>query len=274
MSLKLSDSLVIWGVLTLACVGAVYGSTMAQASEASGWHMDSFDGDLHDKPSLQNGAKLYMNYCLGCHSLKFQRYQRMADDLGMPYEAVQDNLIFTGQKIGELMKIGMHQETAKAWFGAPPPDLTMVHRVRGGEWLYNYLRAFYLDDDRPFGVNNKVFDNVGMPHVLLELQGRVRDSCGPAPISANGEARRDPLVPGKSVPREQCGQLSLEEGSGSMTPAQYDAAIYDLVNYLQYVGEPSALQRQRMGVFVLLFLFILSGFTWLLNREYWKDVPH
>ena len=119
--------------------------------------------------------------------------------------------------------------------------------MRGGEWLYNYLRAFYLDDDRPFGVNNKVFDNVGMPHVLLELQGRVRESCGPAPISANGEARRDPLVPGKSVTREQCGQLSLEEGSGSMTPAQYDAAIYDLVNYLQYVGEPSALQRQRYG---------------------------
>ncbi len=260
MSPKLSTPVAVLVVLALVGVGTALTSTAARAAEASGWPMDKFDGDLHDKPSLQNGAKLYMNYCFGCHSLKFQRYQRMADDLGMPYEAVQDNLIFTGQKIGALMKIGMQQETAKAWFGAPPPDLTMVYRVRGGEWLYNYLRAFYLDDERPFGVNNKVFENVGMPHALLELQGRVREGCGPAPAVTGGG--------------EQCDQLTLEEGSGSMTPAQYDAAIYDLVNYLQYVGEPSALQRQRIGVYVLLFLLILSGFTWLLNREYWKDVQH
>lgn len=247
----------------------------AFAATQTDWPMVAFDADLHDKPSLQNGAKLYMNYCAGCHSLKFQRYERTADDLGIPHELMQSELIFTGQKIGGLMETAMPASSAKNWFGGPPPDLTMVNRVRGGTWVYNYLRAFYLDESRPFGVNNKVFENVAMPHVLLPLQGEVHSGCKQVPlVNENGGERRDPLVPGKAITQEKCDQLVLVEGSGALTEAEYDQAVYDLVNFLQYVAEPSALDRQRIGVFVLLFLAILFGFAWLLNREYWKDVDH
>ena len=131
------------GLATLIAPGAF------AASGASDWHMDSFEADLHDQPSMQRGANTYMNYCIGCHSLKFQRYQRTADDLGIPEGVAKELLIHTGQKIGEHMVSAMPGEKAKAWFGGPPPDLTMVTRTRGGEWLYNYLRAFYLDESRP-----------------------------------------------------------------------------------------------------------------------------
>ncbi|MEM7220146.1 MAG: cytochrome c1 [Pseudomonadota bacterium] len=247
----------------------------AFAASESNWDMDPFRAELTNQPSLQNGAKLYMNYCIGCHSLKFQRYQRTAEDIGIPLDIAEETLIFTGQKIGGLMESAMPAEKAKAWFGGPPPDLTMVSRVRGSEWLYNYLRAFYIDESRPFGVNNGVFENVGMPHVLLELQGRVQKGCYQVPmVNEYGGERRDPLVPGKVLTEEKCDVLKLEEGSGSMTAQEYDSAIFDLVNFLVYVGEPYALQRQRIGVFVLLFLVVLFGFAWLLNREYWKDVEH
>ena len=245
------------------------------AAGTSDWPMDEFEADLHDKPSLQSGANTYLNYCIGCHSLKFQRYQRTAEDLGIPPELAEERMIFTGQKIGEHMKTAMPAEKAKAWFGAPPPDLTMVTRTRGGEWLYNYLRAFYLDETRPLGVNNKVFENVGMPHVMLSVQGVVRNGCAQVPLIAdNGGERRDPLIPGKTITEEKCGLLVHEAGSGSQTPEEFDQTIYDLVNFMTYVGEPSALERQRIGVYVLLFLLILFGFAYLLNREYWKDVHH
>ena len=262
-------------VMAAAVLVGVLLASNTQAATTTDWPMAPFDFDLHDKPSLQNGAKLYMNYCAGCHSLKFQRYERTADDLGIPHDLMQSELIFTGQKIGGLMETAMPAESAKNWFGGPPPDLTMVNRVRGGEWVYNYLRAFYLDESRPFGVNNKVFENVAMPHVLLPLQGVVRKGCAQIPLVAgNGGERRDPLVPGQAITEEKCDQLVLEENSGALSPAEYDAAVYDLVNFLQYVAEPSALERQRIGVFVLLFLAILFGFAYLLNREYWKDVDH
>ena len=184
--------------------------------------------------------------------MKFQRYERTADDLGIPHDAALDELVFTGQKIGELMTTAMDPESAKAWFGAPPPDLTMVARVRGPEWLYNYLKTFYVDESRPFGVNNKVFANVGMPHALLGLQGVQREAC-PA-----GTA--------------DCGELAVDAGSGLLTPEQYDRAVYDLANFLHYVGEPMRLERQRLGIYVLAFLAVFGLFTYLLNREFWKDV--
>ncbi|MFV2091113.1 MAG: cytochrome c1, partial [Pseudomonadales bacterium] len=143
---------------------------LSQAMESE-WPMTPMNPDLQNLPSLQNGWRLYTNYCLGCHSLKYQRYERTADDLGVPHDIVLEQLIFSGQKIGEQMTTAMDPEMAKNWFGAPPPDLTMVARLRGVDWLYNYLRTFYLDESRPFGVNNKVFPNVGMPKVLHELQG-------------------------------------------------------------------------------------------------------
>jgi len=153
--------------------------------------------------------------------------------------------------------------------------LQCLARTKGGKWLYNYLRAFYLDDQRPLGVNNGVFENVGMPHVMLELQGIVRKGCAQVPVlNDDGYELRDELVPGKKITKEDCSQLVLEEGSGTQTPEEFDQTIYDLVNFLTYVGEPYALERQRIGVYVLLFLLILFGFAYLLNREYWKDVKH
>jgi len=142
-------------VVQALLVGFVLTPVVAFTASESDWEMDPFEADLHNQPSLQSGANTYINYCVGCHSLKFQRYQRTADDLGIPEKLAEELLIHTGQKIGDHITSAMPAEKAKAWFGGPPPDLTMVARTRGGEWLYNYLRAFYLDDLRPFGVNNK-----------------------------------------------------------------------------------------------------------------------
>jgi ubiquinol-cytochrome c reductase cytochrome c1 subunit len=214
------------------------------------WHMEAFDGDLTNKPSLQNGMRLYVNYCLGCHSLKYQRYERTVDFLGIPHDMALENLVFSDQKIGDLMTSAMEPQAAKAWFGAPPPDLTQVTKTRGDEWLYNYLLTFYDDPSRPFGVNNKVFPNVGMPNVLADLQGVQREVCV----------------------QEDCSDLQVDEGSGAYTAEEFDAAVYDLTNFLYYVGEPTRLERHRLGIYVMLFLVILGCFTYLLNREYWKDV--
>lgn len=239
----------------------------------SNYPMEPMSPDLHDKPSLQNGMRLYMNYCMGCHSLEFQRYQRTADDLGIPHDIALDNLIFTDQQIGDKMVNAIDSEEAKNWFGAPPPDLTMVARVRSPEWIYNFLKTFYLDDTRPLGVNNKVFPNVGMPHVLFELQGVQREGCVQVPKPAdNGGEMRDPLEPGKRITEERCGELVLEEDTGMYTPEEYDQAVYDISNFLYYVGEPTRLERHRLGIYVLLFLLILYVFTWLLGREYHKAV--
>jgi cytochrome c1 len=246
---------------------------LAWSAAVTDWPMKEMEPDLHNVPSLQNGMRLYMNYCLGCHSLKFQRYERTVDDLQIPHDVALENLVFTGQKIGELMTTAMQPELAKSWFGAPPPDLTMVTRVRGPEWVYNYLLTFYIDEMRPLGVNNKVFPNVAMPHALLPLQGVQRSGCVQVPkIAANGGEMRDPLAPGKAITEEQCGQLVLDEGTGLYTPEEYDQAVYDITNFLHYVGDPSRLERHRIGGFVLLFLLVLWVFTWLLGREYNKAV--
>jgi cytochrome c1 len=260
-------------VRILSIAAGLLMSGVVSAASGSLYPMESVDPDGENLPSLQNGMKLYVNYCLGCHTLRFQRYERTVDDLAIPHAVALDTVVFTGQKIGELMVNGMSTEKAKAWFGAPPPDLTMVTRVRGPEWVYNYLKTFYIDESRPFGVNNKVFENVGMPHVLLPLQGIQRNGCVQMPvILPHGGEKRDPLVPGKAITEEKCDQLYVEEGTGSMSATEYDAAVYDLVNFLHYVAEPSRLERHRIGIYVLLFLILLGVFTYLLNREYWKDV--
>ncbi|MCZ6890801.1 MAG: cytochrome c1 [Gammaproteobacteria bacterium] len=245
----------VGGVLVLWGLGAL--------PAQSNWPMEPMQPDLEDLPSLQRGAALYMNYCLGCHSLQYQRYERTANDLGIPHAVFLENLIFTGQKIGGLMETSMPGEKSKAWFGAPPPDLTLVERVRGATWLYNYLKTFYIDETRPFGVNNKIFPNVGMPHVLMDLQGVQRE------VPDGFEPRN--LLTGHIdyVPRSR---LAVDEATGTYDEQAYDQAVYDLVNFLYYVGEPTRLERYRIGVYVLLFLVILFVFAYLLNREYWKDV--
>jgi ubiquinol-cytochrome c reductase cytochrome b subunit len=229
-----------------------------------------FEADPANKPSLQNGAKLYMNYCMGCHSLKYSRHNRVATDLGIPEDLYQANLMFDpDEKIGALMDNAMDDKTAKVWFGATPPDLTLVSRARQPEWLYTYLLTFYADDKRPYGVNNRVFKDVGMPHVLLELQGMQECAMGPVK-AANGGVKRDPLT-GDDILEEPCGQFTIAE-AGSMSPEEYTNAMYDLVNFLAYTAEPIAAERKRIGTFVLLFIALFFVFAWLLNREYWKDV--
>ena len=257
----------IWFYLLLAA------PVLAAASEGSNWKMDAFHPNIQDKPSLQRGAQLFVNYCMGCHSLKFQRYERTADDLEVPHDIFAANLIFADQKIGSLMTNAMPTEKSKAWFGAAPPDLTLVAKLRGGEWLYNYLRTFYLDPSRPFGVNNKVFPNVAMPDPFLELQGTPVEACHQVPkIADNGGEERDPLAPGVAITHEQCGFIDVVQGTGKLTPEKFDQAVYDIVNFLYYVAEPARFERERLGIYVLLFLVVLYVFTALLGREYNKEV--
>ncbi len=246
---------------------------LAWSASEINWDMEKIDTDLTNLPSLQNGMRLYMNYCLGCHALGYQRYEQTVNALGIPHEIALEKLVFSGQKIGELMTNAMSPDAGKKWFGAPPPDLTMITRYKSPEYVYNYLKTFYVDESRPFGVNNKVFANVGMPNVLAELQGVQREACIQVPkIAANGGEMRDPLEPHKAITEEKCGELVVDEGTGLYNAEQFDAAAYDIANFLYYVGEPSRLERHRIGIYVLLFLVLLGGLTYLLNREYWKDV--
>ncbi|MDG2412364.1 MAG: ubiquinol-cytochrome c reductase [Halioglobus sp.] len=231
---------------------------------------DEFTADASNKASLQSGAQMYMNYCMGCHSLKYQRYNRVAEDLGIPEDLFMENLVFDPDtKFGALMENSMQTSDAKRWFGAVPPDLTLAARARQPQWLYTYLRTFYRDDSRPYGVNNKVFKDVGMPHVLLELQGL--QECAPGPVLAgNGGVKRDPLT-GEDILENPCGTFQIAE-AGTMTPDEFDVAIYDLVNFLAYSAEPMVADRHRIGIYTLLFIAFFTVFAWLLNREYWKDV--
>ena len=266
----------VWGSLGgLALIGALTFLPLKAVGAESAYNCgsipcDEFTADPHDQPSLQRGAALYMNYCFGCHSLQFSRYNRVAADLGIPEDLMESNLIFDPSvKIGALMENAMDERTAKVWFGATPPDLTLVSRARQPEWLYTYLRTFYRDDSRPYGVNNKVFKDVGMPHVMLELQGM--QECAMGPVKAtNGGVKRDPLT-GEDILEEPCGQFTVAE-EGSMSAEEFDVAMYDLVNFLAYTAEPIAADRKRIGVFVLLFIAVFFVFASLLNREYWKDV--
>jgi ubiquinol-cytochrome c reductase cytochrome b subunit len=230
---------------------------------------DAFEANMEDKASLQNGLNTYMNYCMGCHSLQYSRYIRVADDLGIPHDIMEANVIYDDANIGSLMNNAMPKPLAKKWFGAAPPDLTLVARARNPEWLYTYLRTFYKDDSRPYGVNNKVFPAVGMPHVFLELQGMQECAMGPV-RAANGGIKRDPLT-GEDILEAECGRLVVTK-AGTQTPAEFDKTVYDLVNFLEYVAEPMQQDRKRIGIYVMFFLAIFFVFAWLLNREYWKDV--
>ncbi|MCL9781487.1 cytochrome c1 [Vibrio sp. S4M6] len=220
--------------------------------------LDKANNDLSDKASLQNGAKLFMNYCFGCHATQYQRYERVANDLGIPLDLMKENLVFNPEsKIGSLMTSAIPEKSAAKWFGAPPPDLTLVARVRGVDWLYTYLRSFYADPSRPFGVNNIVFPSVGMPHVLEELQGI------PTPIYGKR------VINGEEVNTV----VGIEtDGTGELNQEEYDSAVRDLVNFLEYSGDPVKLERHTMGWWVMGFLVILTILVVLLKKEYWRDV--
>ncbi|MBT7752679.1 MAG: ubiquinol-cytochrome c reductase [Porticoccaceae bacterium] len=230
---------------------------------------DPFEAQLNNDASLQRGAQLAVNYCMGCHSFKYSRWERVADDLNIPHQMMLDNMVFSGQKIGELMDIAMPSDRAKEWFGATPPDLTLVARSRSSEWVYTYLRHFYADPSRPLGVNNKVYKDVGIPHALLDLQGLPECVRGSS-LATNGGVKRD-LLTGEDVLDNPCGGYEINK-AGSLSPEEYDAAIFDLVNFLTYIAEPMAEQRKHIGKMVLLFLLLLMVPVILLNREYWKGI--
>ncbi len=223
----------------------------------------------NDPASLQRGAQVYMNYCLGCHGASYMRYNRL-QELGLNEQQIRDNLIFTGAKIGELMKNGMDPKDAKEWFGAPPPDLTVIARSRsssagsGADWLYTYLRGFYRDPSRPTGWNNVVFPNVGMPHVLYGLQGQ------------QVLATEVQLLPRGSGKKEEAKQLEVQklvvEQPGELSAAEYDRLVADLVNFLVYMAEPVQQYRRQLGLYVLMFLGVLFVLAYALKKEYWKDI--
>jgi len=212
--------------------------------------LSHFEVNLEDKASLQSGAATFINNCMGCHSAGFSRYQRVASDLDIPEDLMKDYLVLDADtNIGDLMVSAMPIEASKSWFGAAPPDLSLVARVRTPEWLYGYLKGFYLDASRPFGVNNRVFENVAMPNVLGNLQG------DQIPCTTEG-----------------CSETIHVEGTGSLTAEEFDKQVYDLVNFLTYLGEPALMHRKTIGAYVLFFLAFLFVFAFMLNREYWKDV--
>lgn len=245
--------------------------TFSFAAGGLEYPLDKVDVDLTDKAALQDGARTFANYCMGCHGAEYQRYERVAKDLGIPEDVMLENLVFTGAKIGDHMKTGMQASDAKVWFGAAPPDLTLVARVRGNDWLYTYMRTFYEDPTRPYGVNNKVFPNVGMPNVLSDLQGRQVIGCKQVQIVENGKKVFDPLT-GAPVTSEACDQLTVVPNTGTLSEAEFDEKIKNLVSFLAYSANPVKLESQRIGTYVLLFLAFFFVFAYLLKREYWKDV--
>ena len=265
-------------------------SLMSATTVASAEALAPVKLDVNDKASLQNGAELYMQYCHSCHSLEFQRYNVTGRDSGMTDDQVKETLIKTGSfstreneyqpsKVGDLMMSSMHRKDSNLWFGKAPPDLSTITRARSGnpngsiedrqnvaDYIYHYLNSFYLDDTRPLGVNNIAFPTVGMPHALVELQGEYK------PVY------EDRLPEGcKAADDAECKMQSVVVGTelvkpGKMTPAEYQAATRDIVNFLSYVAEPAQIKRAQYGPWVILFLVVFTVCAYFMNREYWKDV--
>ena len=247
--------------LIFALIAAFGLMTGAQASEG-GIAWDKAPSRTNDLGSLQNGARLFVNYCLNCHSAAFMRYNRL-QDIGLTEQQIKDNLLFPTEKVGETMKAAIDPRQAKEWFGANPPDLTVIARSRSGaggtgaDYLYTYLRTYYRDDSKATGWNNLAYPNVAMPNVLWELQGQ------------RTALYEDHVEHGHKVSVFKGWQ---QVSPGSMTPRQYDEAVGDLVGYLQWMGEPAQNTRVRVGVWVLLFLLIMTFVAWRLNASFWKEV--
>jgi ubiquinol-cytochrome c reductase cytochrome c1 subunit len=236
--------------LALAPVAA-----FASGGEAA---LHSANVDITNKASLQRGASNFVNYCLGCHSAKYVRYNRVAADLGLTEQQLIDNLMFTGERPHDTMRIAMNPDDAKRWFGVVPPDLSLVARSRGADYVYTFLRSFYADPAKPSGVNNIVLPGTAMPHVLWELQG-VQEAVWEGHMDEQGNAQR------------HFKEFKLAS-PGKLSPAEYDAFVHDTVNFLEYVAEPAQLKRRSLGFPVIAFLVFFTLLAWALKKEYWKDV--
>ena len=238
---------------------AFLSATATQVHAVSqGYPLQSIEIDIHNRNTLQRGAKYFVNYCLSCHSSRYARYKWVGRDLGLTEEMVKKDFIFTDSKVGDLMVVSMPNEGAQKWFGALPPDLTLVARARGKEWLYTYLKAFYLDDTRPMGVNNAIFQHVSMPHVLWELQGWQK------PVYKT-------ITDESGTERQIIADFELVK-PGALSGEEYDRVVRDIVTFLSYLAEPAQLERQSIGIWVILFLLGLLVVVYLLKQEYWKDV--
>ena len=250
-------------------------SGVAAAAEGGGIRLSPAPVNRLDEESLQRGARNFVNYCLTCHTAKYMRYNRLTD-LGLTEAQIVDNLMFASDKIGETMTVAMTPANGKAWFGAAPPDLSVEARIRGRDWLYNYLLGFYRDEKTASGWNNLVFPNVGMPHVLWELSGinklveteyEDREKGEAAWIAAKGLAKLERAADGKYVVK-----TLAQQTPGSLSPVEYKALVADLVNFLDYIAEPARNERINAGIAVLIFLGMLFAFAYALKRNYWKDV--
>jgi len=280
--------------IALGCAGLVPG--VASAS-SGGYPLDRFPTEkLTDEAALQNGAKLFVNHCLNCHGAALMRYNRLTD-IGLSEEQIRQNLLFTADKVGEPMKTALAPADAKAWFGAQPPDLSVIARARaseqgsGADWLYTYLRTYYRDSTRATGWNNAVFPNVGMPHVFWDLQGSrgarfdeiksVKDAKGAVTGFKKVTVQFDEQGVRTEVAEDLAHGEHPHEGvtttlgkpvGGRLSAAEYDNAMADLVAYLAFMSDPSAKTRTRLGVWVLLFLGVFTLIAWRLNAAYWKDI--
>ena len=229
-------------------------------SAGGGAKLEHADIDLSDQAALQRGAKYYMNYCAGCHSLQYARYNRMARDLGLTDDQVKENLIFTGAKVGSNIHTALRPEDGTKWFGTAVPDLTLIARNKrgGADWFYTYMKSFYLDDSRPYGVNNTVFPDVGMPDVLWQQRGTQK-----AVYVESTDAAGNPIEVFDHFEPVEPGTMSAEE---------FDTMVRDLTTFLAYMGEPMKLERQSLGIYVIIFLIIFSVVAYLMKKEYWRDV--
>lgn len=246
-------------------IGFVLALGMVAGAQAAGGGVawDKAPNKTNDMAALQNGAKLFVNYCLNCHSAAFMRYNRL-QDIGLTQDQIKNNLLVTNGKVGETMKAAIDPQQAKAWFGVNPPDLTVIARSRanaskgpGADYLYTYMRTFYRDENKPTGWNNLAFPNVAMPHVMWELQGDRRPVY--EEVIAHGHTTKTFKSWEQITP-------------GTMTPLEYDQAMGDLVSYLQWMGEPAQNTRVRIGIWVMIFLGVFTFFAWRLNAAYWKDI--
>lgn len=232
----------------------------AAMAAGGGVHLEDAHVDVSNTASLQRGARNFVNYCAGCHSAKYVRYNRMAQDLKLSEGQVTENLMFTGARIHDTIETALPPADAKRWFGTVPPDLSLIARSRGADYLYTFLKSFYVDPSRPTGVNNLVLPGTSMPHVLWELQG-LQEQVHRGEVDAEANAVHKKFE-----------TLALKQ-PGKLTPEEYDQFVRDTVNFLAYIGEPMQLQRRELGFYVLAFLGIFLLLAYFLKKEYWKDVP-
>ncbi len=257
----------------IALMVALFAAAVPLRVDASSSGMtpgDPAQTDLGDTASLQRGARLFVNYCSGCHAMKLMRTSRIAEDLGLTQEQIEQNLLFTGAKYGDPLLTSMPVDAANGWFGKAPPDLSLAGKSRGSDWIYNYLRAFYLDPSARIGWNNTVFPNASMPNVLWELQGTKRAVFKDMPHAEHGATGH--CAHGQAEMGGRCFVGFETIAEGSLTADAFDQSVRDIAAFMEYASEPAALKRTRMGVWVILFLAFFTFIAWLLKMEYWRDV--